>query len=184
MQWYNVSTSSDSLVLVPVSKASAEQRAGRAGRVRPGKVYRLYCEKDYTTLHNATPPEMQRMELSGAVLQLKALGIDNVLRFAFPSPPPARHLASALELLHGLGAIDNSGALTSPLGLHMAEFPLPPLHSKALLVSGEFGCSEEMASILSLLQVQSVFTKPGGGAAAVKARVERRKFEVIYRTVL
>lgn len=83
-----------------------------------------------------TPPEMQRSELSGAVLQLKALGIDNVLRFTFPSPPPARTLLAALELLHALGALTSSGSLTAPLGLHMAEFPLSPLHAKALLISG------------------------------------------------
>lgn len=97
---------------------------------------RLYTEKDYNSLHENTPPEMQRLELSGAVLQLKALGIDNVLRFPFPSPPPARHLVSAYELLHALAAVDDNGALTEPLGLQMAEFPLPPLHAKALLVSG------------------------------------------------
>ncbi|XP_054282374.1 probable ATP-dependent RNA helicase DHX35 isoform X2 [Macrosteles quadrilineatus] len=178
MRWYDPHTCCDSLVTVPVSQASAEQRAGRAGRVRPGKVYRLYCEKDYDTLPTTTPPEMQRMDLSSAVLQLKALGIDNVVRFPFPSPPPARHLAAAYQLLHALGAIDDNGALSQPLGTNMAELPLPPLHAKVLLASGEFGCSEEAASVLALLQVQSVFTRPAGGAASVKARVERRKFEV------
>lgn len=178
MRWYNPETYSDSLVIVPVSQASAEQRAGRAGRVRPGKVYRLYTEKDGSLLKENTPPEMQRSELSSAVLQLKALGIDNVLRFSFPSPPPARSLVTAVELLHALGAIDSSGALTEPLGLQMAEFPLTPLHAKALIKSAEFGCSEEMASILSLLQVQNVFVRTTSGAASIKARVERRKFEV------
>lgn len=107
----------------------------------------MYLEKEYDSLHDNTPPEMQRLELSGAVLQLKALGIDNVVRFPFPSPPPARHLVSAYELLHALTAIDNSGNLTQPLGLRMAEFPLPPLHAKALLVSGEKG------NILMLLYI-------------------------------
>lgn len=88
-------------------------------------------------MSDTTPPEMQRLELSGAVLQLKALGIDDVLHFSFPSPPSAQRLAAAYELLHALGAVDNSGALSQPLGLNMAEFPLSPLHSKALLASGK-----------------------------------------------
>lgn len=78
------------------------------------------------------------MDLSSAVLQLKALGIDNVVRFPFPSPPPARHLAAAYQLLHALGAIDDNGALSQPLGTNMAELPLPPLHAKVLLASGEW----------------------------------------------
>lgn len=71
-----------------------------------------------------------------AVLQLKALGVHNVLRFDFPSPPPARHLVSALELLYALSAIDDDGNLTEPLGATMAEFPVHPLLSKTLIASG------------------------------------------------
>ncbi|XP_069698122.1 probable ATP-dependent RNA helicase DHX35 isoform X2 [Periplaneta americana] len=178
LRWFNPDAHTDSLVVVPISQASAEQRAGRAGRVRSGKAYRLYTEAEYDKLAEATPPEMQRTELSMAVLQLKALGIDNVLRFNFPSPPPARNLQSALELLFAIGAIDSDGQLTEPVGLTMAEFPMNPLYSKTLITSGEFGCSEEMLSIIALLQVQNVFTKPTGGQAAIKARVAKRKFEV------
>lgn len=97
----------------------------------------MYTEKDAGLLKENTPPEMQRSELSSAVIQLKALGIDNIIRFSFPSPPPARSLVSAVELLHALGAIDSAGALTEPLGLQMAEFPLTPLHAKALIKSGK-----------------------------------------------
>ena len=79
---------------------------------------------------------MQRTELAMAVLQLKALGIDNVLRFSFPSPPPAKNLLSAVELLYALGAIDSNGNLTKPLGETMAEFPIAPIFSKVLIVSG------------------------------------------------
>lgn len=178
LRWFNPETQVDSLVLVPTSQASADQRAGRAGRVRSGKAYRLYQEEEFEKLSAATPPEMQRTELSGAVLQLKALGINNVLRFNFPSPPPAKNLLSALELLYALNAIDDSGQLTDPLGVQMAEFPVSPLHSKTLITSGEFGCSEEIASIMAALQVQNIFTKPGGGQAAIRARIAHRKFEV------
>ncbi|RZF44268.1 hypothetical protein LSTR_LSTR006818 [Laodelphax striatellus] len=139
-RFLNSKTGFDTLTVVPVSKAAAEQRAGRAGRLRPGKVYRLYTEADFDRLPSSSPAEMQRCSLSAAVLQLKALGIDNVLRFAFPSPPPARNLLLALELLCALGALGHSDAtLTRPLGLQMAEFPLSPLHAKALIASGSVG---------------------------------------------
>jgi len=75
VKWYNPKTSSDSLVVVPVSKASAIQRAGRAGRMRPGKVYRLYTKQDFDALAPRQPPEMRRSEMSGAVLQLKAIRV-------------------------------------------------------------------------------------------------------------
>jgi ATP-dependent RNA helicase DDX35 len=99
---------------------------------------RLFTEEAFEgELEEANPPEMQRSDLSAAVLQLKALGIDSVLRFDFPSPPPASNLLSALELCYALGAIDDSGQLTKPLGTTMAELPLPPLFAKALVISGE-----------------------------------------------
>ncbi|PSN42130.1 putative ATP-dependent RNA helicase DHX35 [Blattella germanica] len=178
LRWFNPEAHIDSLVVVPVSQASANQRAGRAGRVRSGKAYRLYSEEEYDKLSTSTPPEMQRTELSMAVLQLKALGIDNVLRFNFPSPPPAKNLQSALELLYALDAIDSDGQLTKPIGITVAEFPISPLYSKALIISGEFGCSEEILSIIAMLQVQNVFTKPSGGQASIQARIAKRKFEV------
>ncbi|XP_067007183.1 probable ATP-dependent RNA helicase DHX35 [Anabrus simplex] len=178
IRWFNPETHTDTLVVVPVSQASAEQRAGRAGRIRSGKAYRLYTESDFEKLAPATPPEMQRTELSMAVLQLKALGIDNVLRFNFPSPPPAKNLLSALELLFALDALDKEGQLTKPVGVTIAEFPMSPLFSKALVMSPEFGCSEEIITILAMLQVQNIFVSPAGGQKAIQARVAKRKFEV------
>ncbi|CAG5134581.1 unnamed protein product, partial [Candidula unifasciata] len=82
---YNPKSGIESLVVVPVSQASADQRAGRAGRVRAGKAYRLYTEESYRKLPPATVPEMQRSDLAPVILQLKALGISNVLRFHFMS---------------------------------------------------------------------------------------------------
>ncbi|XP_015608693.1 probable ATP-dependent RNA helicase DHX35 [Cephus cinctus] len=176
--WFEVETQTNSLIVAPISKASAEQRAGRAGRVRSGKVYRLYTEEAYESLVDVTPPQMQRSDLAPAILQLKALGIDNVLRFNFPSSPPSKNLLSGLELLYALGAIDDNGELTNPVGMKMAEIPLEPVFAKCLIASGEIGCSEEMTTILAMLQVQNVFVRPAGGQAALKARVAHRKFEV------
>ncbi|XP_017860271.1 PREDICTED: probable ATP-dependent RNA helicase DHX35 [Drosophila arizonae] len=178
VKWYNPTTCSDSLVVVPVSKASAIQRAGRAGRVRPGKVYRLYTKEDYDALAPRQPPEMRRSEMSGAVLQLKALGIGNVLRFDFPSPPPAKNLLSALETLYALDAIDEQGQLTRPVGFLLAELPFSAMLSKMLYISGQMGCSEEIITIIAMLQVQSVFSRPASAAAQQSGRIAHRHFEV------
>uniref|UniRef100_A0A6P4DV10 RNA helicase n=1 Tax=Drosophila rhopaloa TaxID=1041015 RepID=A0A6P4DV10_DRORH len=156
VKWYNPNTCSDSLVVVPVCRASAIQRAGRAGRMRPGKVYRLYTKSDFDGLAPRQPPEMRRSEMSGAVLQLKALGIKNILRFDFPSPPPAQNLLSALEGLFALDAIDEQGNLTKPVGYLLAELPFSAMLSKMLYVSGQMGCSEEIITIIAMLQVQSI----------------------------
>lgn len=178
MRWFSTDTHTDRLVVVPVSKASAEQRAGRAGRVRAGKCYRLYTEEDFAKLPLNTLPEMQRTNLLNVVLQLKALGVDNVLRFNFPSPPSAKNLLLAYELLYALNAIDLTGNLTKDIGTTMAELGVEPLFGKMLITSPDFGCSEEILTIVSMLHVETIFIKPQGGQASIKARVQKRNFEV------
>lgn len=173
---YNSKTGIESLVTVPISRASADQRAGRAGRVRAGKAYRLYTEKEYEKLLPATIPEMQRSDLSPVVLQLKALGVNNVLRFNFLSAPPAMNMVRGLELLYALGALDESGCLSSPLGMNMVEFPLPPMFAKMLLVSAEFGCSEEAVTVAAMMQIQNVFVSPSNEKKASERA--RTKFSV------
>ncbi|CAI5996215.1 unnamed protein product [Closterium sp. NIES-65] len=126
----------DALLLVPVSRASAQQRAGRAGRVRPGKCYRLYTEHSYLTdLAAHTIPEIQRSDLTATVLQLKSLGIDNIMRFDWLSPPAPSAMIRALETLFAVRALDMDGRLTRPVGVQLAEFPLDPLIAFMLLVS-------------------------------------------------
>nr|CAH0106947.1 unnamed protein product [Daphnia galeata] len=176
LKWFNADTQTDALVVVPISQASAQQRAGRAGRIRAGKVYRLYTEDYFYTLNRFTPPEVQRSNLSPAVLQLKALGVDDVIHFDFPSPPPAQHLAVALELLFALKAIDTTGRLTDA-GLKIAEFPVEPIMGKMLLSSKDFKCSKEIVSIVAAMQVQALFYYPTRGQESIKARTARRKFE-------
>ncbi|XP_050312821.1 probable ATP-dependent RNA helicase DHX35 [Anthonomus grandis grandis] len=178
MKWYNTETHTDNLVTVPTSRSSADQRAGRAGRIRSGQVYRLYTEEWYHKMSLDTPPEMVRGNLTYAVLQLKAMGVDNVLKFKFPSSPPIENLKSALEILYALDAIDINSELTSPLGFHMAEFALDPLYSKILLSSREFGCVDQVLTIISMLQVENIFTSPSTGNMIIKARIQKRLFEV------
>lgn len=151
---YNPKTGMDSLVVVPISQASARQRAGRAGRTGPGSCYRLYTEQAF--LHEMLPfpvPEIQRTNLATVVLQLKAMGINDLLGFDFMDPPQTQTLVSALHSLYVLGALDDEGLLTR-LGRKMAEFPLEPQLSKVLLTSVDLGCSEEVLTVVSMLSVQ------------------------------
>ncbi|XP_025407299.1 probable ATP-dependent RNA helicase DHX35 [Sipha flava] len=178
LKWFNSKFGADSLITVPISKASAIQRAGRAGRERPGKVYRLYTKEAYDNLINATPPEMMRSDLTDVTLQLKSIYINNILRFPFLSPPPAKNLLYALEMLKALEAIDEFGNLTDKFGTIMAKFPLQLKHSRILLKSGEMGCSAEIVSILAMLQLQDAFIRPKYGATIQKAKMQHRNFEV------
>ncbi|KAG0171394.1 hypothetical protein DFQ30_001077 [Apophysomyces sp. BC1015] len=174
---YNPKTGMEALVVTPISKASALQRAGRAGRVRPGKAFRMYTEETYKSLRDTSVPEIQRSNLAPVILQLKALGIDNVLRFDFLTPPPAELMIRALELLYSLKALDDAGRLTIPLGSQLAEFPVDPMLGKILLASGDFKCSEEIATIAAMLSVQNVFLQPSRVSKDVLNET-RRKFWV------
>lgn len=173
---YSPKVGVESLVVVPVSQASAKQRAGRAGRVRSGKVYRLYTEQDFDGLKPSTVPEMQRCNMASVMLQLKCMGIDNILQFNFPARPPAQSVIRGLELLYALGAIDKHGKLADPLGVNMSELPTDPMIAKMLLSSGDFGCSEEILTIAAMLQIQNVFVSPSKQKAA--ADNAKRKFSV------
>jgi ATP-dependent RNA helicase DHX8/PRP22 len=157
---YNPKTRMDSLVVVPISQASAKQRSGRAGRTGPGKCYRLYTEHAYYTemLPNSVP-EIQRTNLANVVLQLKAMGVNDLLHFDFMDPPPIQTLVTAMEHLYALGALDDEGLLTR-LGRKMAEFPLEPALSKTLLTAVDLGCSDEVLTIVAMLSVENVFFRP------------------------
>uniref|UniRef100_M8D6U6 RNA helicase n=1 Tax=Aegilops tauschii TaxID=37682 RepID=M8D6U6_AEGTA len=132
---YNPRIRVESLLVSPISKASAHQRAGRAGRTQPGKCFRLYTEKSFNgDLQPQTYPEILRSNLANTVLTLKKLGIDDLVHFDFMDPPAPETLMRALEVLNYLGALDDEGNLTS-LGEMMSEFPLDPQMSKMLVIS-------------------------------------------------
>ncbi|XP_065883366.1 putative pre-mRNA-splicing factor ATP-dependent RNA helicase PRP1 isoform X2 [Dysidea avara] len=157
---YNPRIRVESLLVSAISKASAQQRAGRAGRTKPGKSFRLYTEKAYQQeMQENTYPEILRSNLGTVVLHLKKLGIDDLVHFDFMDPPAPETLMRALELLNYLGALDGDGELTE-LGSLMAEFPLDPQLSKMLIASTDFNCSNEVLSITSLLSVPQIFMRP------------------------
>jgi pre-mRNA-splicing factor ATP-dependent RNA helicase DHX16 len=158
---YNPRTGMESLVVTPCSRASAGQRAGRAGRVGPGKCFRLYTKwAFYNELEENTTPEIQRTNLSGVVLMLKSLGINHLIDFDFMDPPPAETLIRALETLYALGALNDKGDLTKT-GRQMAEFPTDPMLAKAILAADKHGCVEEVLSIIAMLgEASALFYRP------------------------
>ncbi|ERN12543.1 probable pre-mRNA-splicing factor ATP-dependent RNA helicase DEAH5 [Amborella trichopoda] len=171
---YNPKLGLDSLVITPISQASAKQRAGRAGRTGPGKCYRLYTESAYRNeMLPTTVPEIQRINLGLITLNMKAMGINDLLSFDFMDPPPTQALVSAMEQLYSLGALDEEGLLTK-LGRKMAEFPLDPPHSKMLLASVDLGCSDEILTMIAMLQTQNIFYRPREKQA--QADQKRAKF--------
>ncbi|WCJ27142.1 RNA helicase family protein [Euphorbia peplus] len=157
-RFYNPISDVENLVVAPISKASARQRAGRAGRVRPGKCYRLYTEEYFVKeMSSQGIPEIQRSNLISSVIQLKALGIDNILGFDWPASPSPEAMIRALEILYSLGVLDDDAKLTSPVGFQVAEIPLDPMISKMILSSNQLGCSEEIITIASVLSIQSIW---------------------------
>lgn len=161
MKSYNPRTGMESLLVNPISKASAMQRAGRSGRTGPGKCFRLYTAYNYyNDLEDNTVPEIQRTNLANVVLSLKSLGIHDLLNFDFMDPPPAEALLKALELLYALSALNRLGELTK-VGRRMAEFPLDPMLSKMIVAADNYKCSDEIISIAAMLSVgNSIFYRP------------------------
>jgi ATP-dependent RNA helicase DHX8/PRP22 len=161
---YNPRTGMESLTVVPISRVQAAQRAGRAGRTRPGRCYRLYTKRRYEMdMPSATLPEIQRTSLLHAVLYLKSLSENSsklnldVLKFDFLDPPQKENLVDALRQLYVLDAIDSDGNIT-PLGKEMAILPLDPSLARALLAAKELNCLDEMLTVASMLSPEgSVF---------------------------
>lgn len=172
---YNPRKGMESLVVTPISRANANQRAGRAGRVQPGKCFRLFTAWSFHNEMDEAPiPEIQRTNLANVVLSLKSLGINDLINFDFMDPPPVDTLIAALEQLYALGALNDKGELTK-LGRRMAEFPLDPQMSKMLIASEKYGCSEEIATICAMLSVNNaIFYRPKD--KAVHADNARKNF--------
>ncbi|SOV15067.1 pre-mRNA-splicing factor ATP-dependent RNA helicase PRP22, putative [Plasmodium gaboni] len=171
---YDSKRDMDSLIVAPISKANAKQRAGRAGRTGPGKCYRLYTEEAYKNeMSEMSVPEIQRINLGSIVLLLKALGINDFLHFDFMDSPSVETLIHSLENLYYLGALDDNGYLTK-LGKKMANFPMEPNLSKILLTSLNFNCTDDVVTIVSMLSVQNIFYRPQN--KALLADKKKNKF--------
>uniref|UniRef100_A0A6U0WST0 RNA helicase n=1 Tax=Pinguiococcus pyrenoidosus TaxID=172671 RepID=A0A6U0WST0_9STRA len=158
---YNPRTGMESLIVTPISQAAANQRSGRAGRTQPGTCFRLYTAWSYQNELEPQPvPEIQRTNMGNVVLLLKCLGINDLLNFDFMDAPPSETLIRALEQLYALGALNDRGELTK-LGRKMAEFPLEPQQSKAVIASENYACVKEVVAIMSMLSVNNaIFYRP------------------------
>lgn len=149
-----------------ISKASAEQRAGRAGRTGPGHCYRLYSSALFENhFEEFAEPEILKIPIEGVVLQMKSMHIDTVTNFPFPTPPDRLALRNAEKLLTYLGALQStnqplvglSDATITELGRTMALFPLSPRFSKMLVSGRQHGCLPYVIAIVSALSVGDPF---------------------------
>ncbi|KAH0481209.1 MAG: LOW QUALITY PROTEIN: hypothetical protein KVP17_003573 [Porospora cf. gigantea B] len=155
---YDWKTQTRKLGLQYVSKSSAKQRKGRAGRTGPGMAYRIYTKKAYKTFKDRCRPEVLRCDLSATLLLLNSAGCPDLLQDLLDSPSPGA-IFVARCFLREMEAFDEGDNLTNR-GRLMSRFPLPPRLTNALLKSGELGCSEELLTIAAMLEEESLFPMP------------------------
>ena len=140
-----------------ISKASANQRAGRAGRTGPGHCYRLYSSAVYEgDFAEYTDPEILRTPIEGVVLQMKSMGLHNVINFPFPTPPSRHGLAKAEKLLKNLGALSGEGQVTQ-IGRRLSTYPLSPRFGKMLYIGHQHGCMPYVIALVAALAVGDLF---------------------------
>lgn len=143
-----------------ISQEQAWQRTGRAGRESEGSCYRIYTRSQFEMMQKTSVPEIQRANLVTVALQLLALDI-HALHFDFMDKPPDDTILAAFEQLKALGAVNTVESMElTDLGTRMVKFPLDPRFSKILLSAGNFGCLEEMLTIVSLLSCESILITP------------------------
>lgn len=157
---YNPRTHAESLLVSPISKASAMQRAGRAGRTRPGKCFRLYTPLTFDDeLAESNHPEIIRSNLCSVVLTLKSLGVEDLVHFDFMEPPSPESMMRALEILRFLEAIDEEADLTEA-GRQMAMLPIDPHLSRTLIGAAHRGCLDEALAVVAMISVPPPFQRP------------------------
>ncbi|HSN96865.1 MAG TPA: ATP-dependent RNA helicase HrpA, partial [Candidatus Nanopelagicales bacterium] len=170
---YSARTGVTQLQIEPVSRASADQRKGRAGRVRSGVCLRLYEEQEYTTRPAYTDPEILRVGLAGAMLTMKSLGLGALEEYPFLDPPPKKSVEEGYRVLEELGALDAEGELTE-IGRKLARLPLDPRLGRMILAGAEEGALREVLIVAAALGVQDPRDRPL--AAQKLADEAHRKF--------
>ena len=151
----------NTLLIEKISRASADQRAGRAGRTAPGVCLRLWTEREHEARPAQELPEIKRLDLAEVVLTLKASGVTDVKNFRWLEPPDPKTLERAELLLEDLGATDHNRQITG-LGRRMLAFPMHPRYARMLLAAAEFGCVRQVALIAALTQGRSLLTRGDG----------------------
>ncbi|KAF9208248.1 DEAH-box ATP-dependent RNA helicase prp22 [Haplosporangium sp. Z 27] len=157
---YDPSTGMDALLVVPISKAAATQRAGRAGRTRAGVCFRLYSRESFEMeMDEETVPEIKRTGLTGTMLLLKRLGIVDVNGFEFFDRPGNDEIQAALRELYLIGAISQFGQMTD-IGHKMMIYPVGPLLARSLIEAEKIGCLDNTITIVAMLSVEDPFISP------------------------
>ncbi len=163
---YSYRTKVQRLPIEPISQASANQRKGRCGRVSEGICIRLYSEEDFNSRPEFTDPEILRTNLASVILQMTALGLDDIEAFPFVDAPDKRHIQDGIKLLEELGAFETiqtklgeKRRLTT-IGRQLAQLPVDPRLAKMLLSAVDFGCVYEVMIIVSALSIQDPRERP------------------------
>ncbi len=159
MKRYSFRSKVEQLLVEPVSQSSANQRAGRCGRVANGICIRLYDEKDFNSRPRFTEPEILRSSLAGVILRMKSLHFGIVEDFPFIERPSSRAIADGYQLLNELGAVDDANELT-PMGQELSRLPLDPRVGRMILEARTRGAMDEVLVIASALSVQDVRDRP------------------------
>lgn len=156
---YTTRTKVQRLPIEPISRASADQRKGRCGRIAAGICIRLYAEEDFSSRVEFTDPEIRRTHLASVILQMKALRLGDIQEFPFLDPPDYRSIRDGFQTLHELGAIDETNELTE-LGWQLAKLPVDPRIGRMILAAREENCLDEVLVIASALSVQDPRERP------------------------
>ncbi|HLT99391.1 MAG TPA: ATP-dependent RNA helicase HrpA [Burkholderiaceae bacterium] len=170
----------EQLRIEPISQASANQRAGRCGRIGPGVCIRLYDETDFKARPAFTDPEVLRSSLASVILRMKALKLDDIEAFPFVDAPAGRAVADGYQQLQELGALDENNRLTT-VGRELAKLPVDPRVARMIQAARDHHCLAEMLVIASALSVQDPRDRPmqdreGADAAHAKFNDERSEF--------
>ena len=155
----------DRLHIEPISQASANQRAGRCGRVSDGVCIRLYSEADFGARAEFTDPEIRRAALAGVILRMLSIGLGDIETFPFLEPPDPRAVADGWQQLAELGAVDAQRKLTA-IGKQMAKLPVDVKLSRMLIAAEKHGVLHEMLAIASFLGIQDPRERPADARAA------------------
>ena len=173
---YSFRTKVQRLPIEPVSQASANQRAGRCGRVAEGICIRLYSEEDFNNRPEYTEPEILRTNLASVILQMQGLKLGEVSRFPFVDPPDQRLVNDGYRLLEELGAVDKKRMIT-PLGFELLKFPVDPRIARMLVAAQQQHCLQEMLIIASGLSVQEPWQRPHDRQGAADESLKRFQHE-------
>ena len=169
---YSARTKVQRLPIEPISQASANQRAGRCGRIGPGIAIRLYSEEDYLSRPEFTDPEILRTNLAMVILQMAQAGLGDIASFPFVEPPPSSQITDGLRLLDELGALAGGRrghVRLTPIGRRLAALPVDPRLGRMLLEGAARGCLRELLVLVSALAIPDVRERPAEKAEAADA---------------